>query len=146
MLGRSIRRRGTRVNASPRGTRRRAMAADHLPHRPLHAHQHRPGHDVVADVQLGDLGDGGDGAHVVVGEAVAGVHGQAQLARQAGGVHHLAQGGLARPLVARVRVGGGVDLDRARVELVRLLHLLEVGVHEQADLDAALLQRLHDRA
>ena len=42
-----------------------------------------------------------------------------------------------------VRPGGGVDLDRPRVELVGLLDLLELGVHEQADLDPGLLQRLH---
>src|SRR6185503_9546177 len=121
---------------STNGPRRRAQHLHHLAHRALHAHQHRPGHDVVADVELADLGEGGDGADVPVGQAVAGVDEQSQLAAQPRGVDDEAQGGLPRALVPRLGVGRGVDLDGGDPDLVRLLDLLEVGVHEQAHVDA----------
>src|SRR6185295_18610795 len=63
----------------------------HLADRALHAHEDRAGHDVVADVQLADLGQGRHRAHVLVGEAVAGLDGQAQLAAEPRRVQGLAQ-------------------------------------------------------
>src|SRR4029453_6863825 len=126
---------------SARTTRRDAPhPLDHLAHGALHADQDRAGHDAVADVELADLRLRGDRAHVLVGQPVAGVHGQAQPAPPPRRVHEAAQRRLARLGVARVGVGGGVELDRLRVELVRLLDLLQVGVDEEADLDAAVQQ------
>jgi hypothetical protein len=45
----------------------------HLPHRVLQAHQHRPADHSMADAQFIDEGQGGDGMDVAVIEAMAGV-------------------------------------------------------------------------
>src|SRR5262245_47472338 len=90
----------------------------HVPHGPVHAHQHRPGHDRMPDVQLVDLVDPGDCLDVVVVEAVPGGNPQPQLAPGACRVHATHQ--LPVPLlgVPGLTVAAGVELDPVRSELV----------------------------
>src|SRR5262245_46984049 len=57
----------------------------HPAHRPLHAAEDGARDDGVADVELGDLADGGDGADVTVVEAVAGGDVQPELMAARGG-------------------------------------------------------------
>src|SRR5512143_2226648 len=133
---------GLSPNASNPPAAGRPHGLGHLPDRALHAHEEGPGHDGVADVELGDLGEGGDLGDVAVVQAVPGVHHEAELAAEPRGVRHLAERGLAGAGVAGLGPGGGVDLDRPGVELVGLLDLLELGVHEEAHVDPRVLQRL----
>src|SRR6185503_4026735 len=72
------------------GSTRAAHGFGHLAHGALHAHEHGAGHDGVADVQLADLGQRRHAPHVLVVEAVAGVHQESQLAAQLGRVLDLA--------------------------------------------------------
>src|SRR2546426_3217120 len=110
----------------------------HPPHRLLHPDEHRAAHDAVSDVELLDLGDGGDGLDVPVGEAVAGVDGEARGAGMGGGAAQRAEGAVA--LAPRAGVPPGVQLDGRHAERVRPVDRDAVGVDEQADPDIGVLQ------
>src|SRR5262245_45736268 len=57
---------GDRRRKTSRGLGRPANGLAHLAHRALHPHESGPRHDAVPDVELHDLGDGGDSPHVLV--------------------------------------------------------------------------------
>src|SRR5687768_2154588 len=149
---RAARAAGRKIGAKNNGAGRRgsrfgrAHGRAHLAHRALHPHQHGAGHDVVADVELRHLRDGGHARGVRVGEAVAGVDHEAELAAQLRRIHDLAEGGLAGSIVAGVGVGRGVDLQGAGSDAMALLDLLQVGIDEEADPDPAVLDHLDPRA
>src|SRR5919202_479660 len=112
------------------------------------------GDDVVADVELGDLGDGGDLRDVAVGQPVAGGDVQAVLRGERGGLAQAVEfGGDAHaPLGVdgaraerRLGVGGRAELDLLRARLVRRLDLARLGVYEEADEEAVVAQAV-DRA
>ena len=62
------------VDADAEDHRARAHQLFHVAHRLRQAVEHGARDDGVADVELDDLGDGGDGLDVVVVEAVTRVH------------------------------------------------------------------------
>ena len=69
----------------------------------------------MADVELGELRDGGDGDDIVEGQAVAGVRLDAVLGRERGAVGDALQ--LGRALLALgMGVAAGVELDDRRAE------------------------------
>ncbi len=67
----------------------------HLLDRRSHPDHHGAAHDAVADVELLDLRDGGDGHHVLVGEPVAGVHEESHVGGVARGAPELVERGVA---------------------------------------------------
>ena len=69
----------------------------------------------MADVELGQLGDGGDGCDIVEGQAVAGVRLDAVLGGERGGIGNALQfrGAL---LAFDMGVAAGVELDHRRAE------------------------------
>ena len=74
----------------------------------------------MADAELADLADGGDGGHVEVGQGVAGVDLETQLPGKTSGVDDVAQGSLAGSIVGGVRPRGGVELDAPGPQLCLL--------------------------
>ena len=116
----------------------------HPPHRRLQPDEHRLADQVVADVELGELRDGGDRLDVVVSQAVPGVRLDAVLGGERGHVGDLLQ--LDRDLLALgMRVFAGVELDHRRAEPQRGFELALVGGDEQADADAGVEQARDDR-
>ena len=69
----------------------------------------------MADVELGDLGDGGDRDDIVEGQAVAGMRLDAVLGGQRGAVGDTPQFGRAL-LALGVGIAAGVELDDRRAE------------------------------
>ena len=77
----------------------------------------------MADVELGELRDGGDRDDIVEGQAVAGVRLDAVLGRERGAVGDALQ--LGRALLALdMGVAAGVEFDDRRAEPQRGLDLL----------------------
>ena len=95
----------------------------------------------MPDVQLFDLRDARDGLHVLVGEPVTGVHGEAALPGVRGRARQRAQCRVAAAPGARVATG--VQLDRGHAQLGRTVDRREVGVDEQAHADAGVHQAPH---
>ena len=69
----------------------------------------------MADVELGQLGDGGDRHDIVEGQAMAGMRLDAVLGGQRGGVGNALQFGGAF-LALDMGVAAGVELDHRRAE------------------------------
>src|SRR6267378_2118527 len=101
-------------------------------------YEQRAAHDAVPDVELLDLGDGGDGLDVPVREAVAGVDGEARGPGVRNGPAQRRQGAVA--LAPRVSVAAGVQLDGRHPERVRQVDRGPVGVDEQAHADPGALE------
>src|SRR5690606_20635373 len=109
----------------------------------LQPDEYRLADAVVADIELGELGNGGDRLDVVVGQAVAGVRLDSVLRRQSGHVGDPAQ--LYRNLFAGgMRVFAGVKLDHRRPESQRRLELSLLWSDEQAHADARVEQARDD--
>lgn len=100
------------------------------------AREDRSRDDAVPDVQLLDLGNRGDGGDVLVGEAVPGMHREAERPRELGGVGERPQ----RSPVAAEGVGirTRVQLDGRHVEIASPLDGVARGIDEQADANAGL--------
>ena len=93
----------------------------------------------MADIELGDVGNGGDRLDIVEGQAVAGMRLDAVLGRQRRRLGDAAE--LDCLLVAgQMRVAAGVELDDRRAEANRRLDLGGIGLDEQADADAGSAQ------
>ena len=88
----------------------------------------------MADVELGELRDGGDGSDIVEGQAVAGVGLDAVLGRQRGAVGDALKLGGAL-LALDMGVAAGVELDHRSAEPERRVDLLLARLDEQADAD-----------
>src|SRR3546814_3706040 len=84
----------------------------------------------MADVELGELGDGRDGDDIVVGQAMARVRLDAVLPRERGGVGEAAELGGA-VLALGTGISAGVEFDDRRPEAHRRLDLARVGLDEQ---------------
>src|SRR5690606_29497971 len=98
---------------------------------------------VVADVELGELRDGGDRLHVVVSQAVARMRLDAVLGGESGHVGDLLE--LDCDLVAgRMGVFAGVKLDDGGSEPESRLKLALVRGNEQTDADARIAQAADD--
>ena len=81
-----------------------------------HSHHHRAADDAVADVELLDLRNGGDGHHVAVGESMAGMHEQAHVGGMPRGPPQLVERRIA--VAPGVGVAAGVELDRGHAEVL----------------------------
>ena len=97
----------------------------------------------MADIEFGDLRDGGDGRDIVEGQAMAGMRFDAVLGRQRGRIGDAAQFRRARAAV-QMRIGPGVKFDHGRAKLDRGVDLRGVGLDEQADADARVAQLRDD--
>ena len=94
----------------------------HPPDARVEAGEDRLADQEVADVELGDLRDGGDRLDIVEGEAVAGMGLDAVLDGERGGVGDAAQL-LGARLALGMGVAAGVELDDRRAEPHRGLDL-----------------------
>ena len=92
-----------------------SISVAHPPVRSRQADEDRLADQEMADVELGELGDGGDRDDIVEGQAVAGVRLDAVLDRERGAVGDAlaARGAL---LALDVGVAAGVELDHRRAE------------------------------
>ena len=97
--------------------------------------------DGVPDVQLLDLRDGGDGAHVLVGEPVSRVDREPERGAERRGTPQAAQV-LLPLLAARVRVLARVQLDGVRAELRGGADGVRVRVDEEGGVDADVAESL----
>ena len=88
----------------------------------------------MADVELLELRDGGNGGDIVEGEAVAGMGLDAVLGGERGGVGDAAEL-LRLRLPFQMGVAAGMELDDGRLQPDRRLDLPRVGLDEQADSD-----------
>ena len=88
----------------------------------------------MADIEFGELGDGGDRGDVVEGETVTGMGLEAVLGGERGGVGEAAEL-FGAGFAFEMRVAAGVELDDRRAEADRSLDLGRVGLDEQADAD-----------
>src|SRR6476619_4692664 len=86
----------------------------------------------MADIELGDLGNGGDGDDVVEGESVAGVGLDSVFGGERCSVGDPAQFGGSR-LAFRMSVAAGVKLDDRSTELHGCVDLALRWFDEQAD-------------
>lgn len=116
-----------------RGDQRR-----HLGDGRFHAVEDRPADDAVPDVEFLDLGDRRHRLHVQVSESVPGVDGEAERP----GRCRRAPQGVQRPPIAAPVVGvvSGVQLDRGDAEVEGGTDRALVGVDEEADPNAGILE------
>src|SRR3546814_4113380 len=90
------------IRRPPRSTRTdtlfpyTTLFRSHPPHRAFQPGEDRFADQIMADVELGELGDGRDGDDIVVGQAMARVRLDAVLPRERGGVGEAAELGGAR--------------------------------------------------
>src|SRR3989442_4274724 len=114
---------------------------DELPHSPdgfFHPEEARCASNAVPDIELFDLGDGRDRLDVPVGEAVAGVDGEAGGAGMRGGAAQRDEGAVA--LAPRVGVAAGVELDGGHRERMRPVDRGAVGADEETHPDTGVSQ------
>src|SRR5258706_3429277 len=98
----------------------------------------------MADVQLLDLGDGGNAVDVAVVEAVAGQDDQSHLPRGLGCRGDLLQLRWPGAALPRVSVLAGIDLDLRGPDALALPDLVEIGIDEDRDIDAGVEQLTDD--
>src|SRR5262249_6296875 len=124
---------------------------NHLSHRGVESDQGGARDDVVSDVEFFDLGYAGDRADVAVGQPVPRRDLQSRLRRQTRGGPDARQlffdlDGPAHGRVSRVfvksRVTGRAYFDLISAELRRRFDLLDVGIDEDADEYAGVVQSL----
>src|SRR5262245_32462860 len=124
---------------------------NHRSHRAVESDQGGARDDVVSDVEFFDLGYAGDSADVAVGQPVPRRDLQSGLHRQTRGgpdarqffldLPGSAHGRVSRVLV-KSRVTGRAYFDLISAELRRRLDLLDVGIDEEADEYAGVVQSL----
>src|SRR5690606_32115951 len=127
-----------RRRSSVRGGEDLEVFADDL----LEAHEERPGDEGVADGDFVEVGELAEEWEVVEIEVVAGVHAEAAGVRDAGRLGVDLEGRLALPALEGAGVGLGVELDAIGAELGGPLDGPALGVHEERDADAGVLQAL----
>src|SRR5262245_44126122 len=130
---------------------RDADCFDHLSNRAVESDQGGPRDDVVSDVEFFDLGYAGDRADVAVGQPVTRRDLQSGLHRQPRGGPDARQffldlpgssdGRVSRVLV-KLGVTGRAYFDLICAELRRRLDLFDVGIDEEADEYAGVIQSL----
>ena len=120
-------------------TARSSISARIRRHAVAEAGENRLADQEMADVELGELRDGGDRRDIVEGQAVAGVGLDAVLDGQRGAIGDALQFG--RVLLALdMGVAAGVELDHRRAEPNRGLDLSLARLDEQADADARVAE------
>src|SRR5437764_216770 len=122
----------------------------HLAHRLAHADEYGAADDGVADVQLAHAAQRSDGLDIEVVERVAGVEAHAKAADRIAGAldalelcDHLGALGVAALRVEGVCIGPGVDLAHRGANARRGLDLPQLGVDENRNHDARVLEPLH---
>src|SRR3546814_7768045 len=109
------------IRRPPRSTRTdtlfpyTTLFRSHPPHRAFQPGEDRFADQIMADVELGELGDGRDGDDIVVGQAMARVRLDAVLPRERGGVGEAAELGGA-VLALGTGISAGVAFDDRRSE------------------------------
>lgn len=116
---------------------------DHFADGLVQADEEAAGHDRMADVQFFDFGDVADVAGVDVVQAVAGGDGDAQVAAHRGSGAYSVEFADRAGGVFCVGVKAGVDFDLFGAAFDGSADLVRVGVDEQADPDAGLVQAVH---
>ena len=99
---------------------------------------------MVADIQLDDLGDLGNGKDILVVKTVACMHFEARRPGEPRGVDDAPKlSRLCGPIACGrgAAIGAGVELDRVGADRARGFDLSGIGVDEESDLDAGVAQR-----
>jgi hypothetical protein len=105
----------------------------HFAHGFRDSDEHRAADDGMANVQLLDLGDGGDWTDVARGESVPRMDGEPTIGSEA---RRRLEGAKDWEIVGMVSVAARVELDRDGAEVARPVHGIRLGIDEEARANA----------